>query len=347
MIRQRSGESPTKVGRKSDNARLLGGSLEAVGGDPTKVGLKSGGNRRPVDGPLMVGLKSDDDRRPSGGSTVLGRKSGSVRRPDSGPTMVGLKSGSGRQPGGGLTMVGLKFGGGRRPGSGAGALEASELSLISSQKSPSCKEWGQDGLKNLLQGRLQLKSSPTVAKQFLDIKRTSQILIFAIASAALTNCPPFPSAISMLCMAIPKSISVEVDSSFFSIKTPSQTVQASSKIYMLSRLLRKPQTRLIFNRVNNKKQASPNAPKSVADDKEDEGFVATSGTGITRKVHERDDQKSYAEFFLFTAVYRLTDMIFSVGNVVIFRSQIDELLTDQYLENNNLDAFTVLLAKKN
>ncbi|MFS7991062.1 hypothetical protein Hanom_Chr12g01066351 [Helianthus anomalus] len=35
----------------------------------------------------------------------------------------------------------------------------------------------------------------------------------------------------MLCMAVPKGISVEVDSSFLSIKTPSQTVQASSKAY--------------------------------------------------------------------------------------------------------------------
>ncbi|MFS7971457.1 hypothetical protein Hanom_Chr09g00833061 [Helianthus anomalus] len=35
----------------------------------------------------------------------------------------------------------------------------------------------------------------------------------------------------MLCMVVPKGISVEVDSSFLSIKTPSQTVQASSKAY--------------------------------------------------------------------------------------------------------------------
>ncbi|KAF5788736.1 hypothetical protein HanXRQr2_Chr09g0362541 [Helianthus annuus] len=54
---------------------------------------------------------------------------------------------------------------------------------------------------------------------------------FATAPAALANCPPFPSVISMLCMAVPKGISVEVDSSFLSIKTPSQTVQASSKAY--------------------------------------------------------------------------------------------------------------------
>ncbi|CAN4125518.1 unnamed protein product [Withania somnifera] len=50
---------------------------------------------------------------------------------------------------------------------------------------------------------------PTVAEQFLDIKRTSPE-----APAALANCPPFPSVISMLCMAVPKGISVEVDSSF-------------------------------------------------------------------------------------------------------------------------------------
>ncbi|KAG8504033.1 hypothetical protein CXB51_002368 [Gossypium anomalum] len=55
---------------------------------------------------------------------------------------------------------------------------------------------------------------------------------FATAPAALANCPPLPSVISMLCMAVPKGISVEVDSFFDrSIKTPSQTVQASSKAY--------------------------------------------------------------------------------------------------------------------
>jgi hypothetical protein len=77
----------------------------------------------------------------------------------------------------------------------------------------------------------------------LDIKRTSPegnfnvadfpsfAISFATAPAALANCPPFPSVISMLCMAVPKGISVEVDSYFLSIKTPSQTVQASSKAY--------------------------------------------------------------------------------------------------------------------
>ncbi|KAL4025298.1 hypothetical protein IC575_013679 [Cucumis melo] len=35
----------------------------------------------------------------------------------------------------------------------------------------------------------------------------------------------------MLCMVVPKGISVEVDSSFFSIKIPSQIVQASFKAY--------------------------------------------------------------------------------------------------------------------
>lgn len=33
-----------------------------------------------------------------------------------------------------------------------------------------------------------------------------------ILSAALANCPPFPSVIYMLCMVVPKDISVEVDS---------------------------------------------------------------------------------------------------------------------------------------
>uniref|UniRef100_A0A2N9IB45 Photosystem II protein D1 n=1 Tax=Fagus sylvatica TaxID=28930 RepID=A0A2N9IB45_FAGSY len=71
-----------------------------------------------------------------------------------------------------------------------------------------------------------LPTCPTVAEQFLDIKRTSPegnfnvadfpsfAISFATAPAALANCPPFPSVISMLCMAVPKGISVEVDSSF-------------------------------------------------------------------------------------------------------------------------------------
>ncbi|KAH0462112.1 hypothetical protein IEQ34_009687 [Dendrobium chrysotoxum] len=40
-------------------------------------------------------------------------------------------------------------------------------------------------------------------------------------------------------------------------------------------------------------------------------------------------------------------MIFSTGNIVSFRSQIDELLTDKYLDNNHIDAFVILLAEKN
>ena len=35
----------------------------------------------------------------------------------------------------------------------------------------------------------------------------------------------------MLCMTVPKGISVEVDSPFWSIKTPFQTVQDSFKAY--------------------------------------------------------------------------------------------------------------------
>ncbi|KAH0450026.1 hypothetical protein IEQ34_020718 [Dendrobium chrysotoxum] len=41
------------------------------------------------------------------------------------------------------------------------------------------------------------------------------------------------------------------------------------------------------------------------------------------------------------------DLIYLVGNVQIFRSQIDKLLTDQYLDNNHIEAFAILLAKKN
>ncbi|KAG2588599.1 hypothetical protein PVAP13_5NG229762, partial [Panicum virgatum] len=73
-----------------------------------------------------------------------------------------------------------------------------------------------------------LPTCPTVAKQFWDTKRISPdgnlkvanlpyfAISFATPPAALANCPPFPHVISMLCMAVPKGISVEVDSSFFS-----------------------------------------------------------------------------------------------------------------------------------
>ncbi|KAG2717950.1 hypothetical protein I3760_03G198300 [Carya illinoinensis] len=49
-------------------------------------------------------------------------------------------------------------------------------------------------------------------------------ITFTTAPAGLANCPPFLSIISMLCMGVPKGMLVEVDSSFRSIKTSSQTV---------------------------------------------------------------------------------------------------------------------------
>uniref|UniRef100_A0ACD6AWX5 Uncharacterized protein n=1 Tax=Avena sativa TaxID=4498 RepID=A0ACD6AWX5_AVESA len=66
-----------------------------------------------------------------------------------------------------------------------------------------------------------LPTCPTVAKQFWDTKRTSPdgnlkvadlpsfAISYATAPAALANCPPLPRVISMLCMAVPKGISVE------------------------------------------------------------------------------------------------------------------------------------------
>ncbi|KAF7040358.1 hypothetical protein CFC21_050268 [Triticum aestivum] len=65
-----------------------------------------------------------------------------------------------------------------------------------------------------------LPTCPTVAKLFWDTKRTSPdgnlkvadlpsfAMSFATAPAALANCPPLPRVISMLCMAVPKGISV-------------------------------------------------------------------------------------------------------------------------------------------
>ncbi|KAH0452582.1 hypothetical protein IEQ34_019881 [Dendrobium chrysotoxum] len=41
------------------------------------------------------------------------------------------------------------------------------------------------------------------------------------------------------------------------------------------------------------------------------------------------------------------DLIYLAGNVQIFRSQIDKLLMDQYLDNNHIEAFTIMLAEKN
>ncbi|XP_028551679.1 uncharacterized protein LOC114579895 [Dendrobium catenatum] len=43
----------------------------------------------------------------------------------------------------------------------------------------------------------------------------------------------------------------------------------------------------------------------------------------------------------------MSDTIYTAGNIQIFRSQIDELLTDQYLDDNHIDAFASLLAEKN
>ncbi|VAI53262.1 unnamed protein product [Triticum turgidum subsp. durum] len=66
-----------------------------------------------------------------------------------------------------------------------------------------------------------LPTCPTVAKQFWDTKRTSPDgnlkvadlpsfeMSFATTPATLANCPPLPHVISMLCMAVPKGISVE------------------------------------------------------------------------------------------------------------------------------------------
>lgn len=57
----------------------------------------------------------------------------------------------------------------------------------------------------------------------------SFVIIFVITPVALTDCPPILSAIYMLCIAVPKDILVEVDSSFWSIKTIFEIVQASYK----------------------------------------------------------------------------------------------------------------------
>ena len=85
-------------------------------------------------------------------------------------------------------------------------------------------------LPKLLSFTPTLPTCPIVAKQFWDIKRTSPdgnlnvadlpsfAISLATAPAALANCPPFPCVNSMLCMAVPKGISVEVDSSFLSKK---------------------------------------------------------------------------------------------------------------------------------
>eukprot|EP01018_Ginkgo_biloba_P037230 Gb_08272 [translate_table: standard] len=103
-----------------------------------------------------------------------------------------------------------------------------------------CREqlYTDPALLKVLLFALTLPTCPIVAEQFPDIKRTSPdgnlnaadrpsfAISSAAAPAALTNCPPLPSVISMLCIAVPKGISVEVDSSFRSIKIPSQTVQA-------------------------------------------------------------------------------------------------------------------------
>lgn len=59
---------------------------------------------------------------------------------------------------------------------------------------------------------------------------------FATAPAALANCPPLPRVISMLCMAVPKGISVEVDSSFLS-KNPFPNCTSFFQSIRLSRCI--------------------------------------------------------------------------------------------------------------
>ncbi|PKU79460.1 hypothetical protein MA16_Dca000805 [Dendrobium catenatum] len=92
-----------KVGQKSSNAWLPGGSSEAV-------------ERRSDDGWAEVrrwsaaGQCSDDGQAEVRRRSTARWKSGSGRRLGDGPTKVSLKSGGGRQPSGGLTTVGLKFG---------------------------------------------------------------------------------------------------------------------------------------------------------------------------------------------------------------------------------------------
>uniref|UniRef100_A0ACD6ASE1 Uncharacterized protein n=1 Tax=Avena sativa TaxID=4498 RepID=A0ACD6ASE1_AVESA len=93
-----------------------------------------------------------------------------------------------------------------------------------------------------------LPTCPTVAKQFWDTKRTSPdgnlkvadlpsfAISFATAPAALANCPPLPRVISMLCMAVPKGISVEVDSSFLS-KNPVPNCTSFFQSIRLSRCI--------------------------------------------------------------------------------------------------------------
>ncbi|TYJ14417.1 hypothetical protein E1A91_A10G117300v1, partial [Gossypium mustelinum] len=61
----------------------------------------------------------------------------------------------------------------------------------------------------------------TIVEQVLDIKQTSPkcnfnmvylfsfVISFITASTAPANCPPLPSVIFMLCMVVPKGISVE------------------------------------------------------------------------------------------------------------------------------------------
>ncbi|KAL0920241.1 hypothetical protein M5K25_009362 [Dendrobium thyrsiflorum] len=41
------------------------------------------------------------------------------------------------------------------------------------------------------------------------------------------------------------------------------------------------------------------------------------------------------------------DAVYNSGNVVIYRSQIDELLTSEYLDNNHVDAAAIILSEKN
>uniref|UniRef100_A0A0E0P6A4 Uncharacterized protein ycf72 n=1 Tax=Oryza rufipogon TaxID=4529 RepID=A0A0E0P6A4_ORYRU len=88
----------------------------------------------------------------------------------------------------------------------------------------------------------------TFAIAFWDTKQTSPYgnlkvadlpsfaISFATAPAALANCPPLPRVISMLCMAVPKGISIEVDSSFLS-KNPFPNCTSFFQSIRLSRCI--------------------------------------------------------------------------------------------------------------
>lgn len=89
------------------------------------------------------------------------------------------------------------------------------------------------------------------------------------------------------------------------------------------------------------------------------GLVPRSSNNILTSTYEKLDITRYFSLLLSISRYCFNPtaytehffhriyVIYTAGNIIIFRSQIDELLKSDYLDTNHVDAFGIMLAKKN